>query len=311
MNTMRVSVIIPAYRAAATIRRAIDSVLAQTHPVHEIIVVDDGSPDEQVSLVQAAYGDRVMLIGQPHGGAARARNCGIERSSGDVIAFLDADDYWEPMKIEHQLAILERHPEVALIAGRWFEQQPGGERYVAREPDAGFCDRILRHTGPMAFYLATIVWTGTVLICRDALGDARFVPGLEPAEDRDLWVRVIDSRAIWLQSQPLATAVLQHGSLSRSSIDRDCRSMLNVIERHRARLGPNAARLWRAYVLFLWASDDRMPGRATVRLLHSLLLWPRPFGEISSAPPFVRLKRLAVLFAIAVKVRRVDTRLQQ
>src|SRR4051794_23797374 len=121
-----VSVVIPAFRAARTIGRAIDSVLAQTYPASELLVVDDGSPDDLAAAVEP-YGDRVTFIRKPNGGAASARNLGVDRSQGDLVAFLDADDYWEPHNLARQVEILGQ-PDVGLPASRYFEQPPGTER---------------------------------------------------------------------------------------------------------------------------------------------------------------------------------------
>src|SRR5665213_1535655 len=99
---MTVSVVIPAYNAELFIARAIDSVLSQTTPVSEIIVIDDGSTDSTLDLVRG-YGDKVRLIAQSNGGPARARNVGVAISSGKYVAFLDADDWWDPDKTKQQL----------------------------------------------------------------------------------------------------------------------------------------------------------------------------------------------------------------
>src|SRR5262245_46890815 len=127
MTEPTISVIIPAYRAAGTIRRALDSVFAQTHLPDEVIVVDDGSPDDLANALQP-FQDRVTLIPKTNGGAASARNLGIDRCRGDVIAFLDADDYWYPTKLERQVAILTAYPEVGLVAGWFHEEAPGAGR---------------------------------------------------------------------------------------------------------------------------------------------------------------------------------------
>src|SRR5262245_13313488 len=116
---MSVSVVIPAYRASGTIGRAVVSLLHQTRTPDEILVVDDGSPDDLAAAL-APYCDRVTLVRKENGGAASARNLGIDRSRGDLIAFLDADDYWEPTKLERQLSIFRRHPEVGLVASRFY-----------------------------------------------------------------------------------------------------------------------------------------------------------------------------------------------
>ncbi len=103
MNSLpKVSVVVPAYNAAATIEKTLDSILAQTVTPSEIIVVDDGSSDATCEVV-ARYGDRVRVISQANAGPAAARNHGIRESQFDWIALLDADDTWLPEKLECQL----------------------------------------------------------------------------------------------------------------------------------------------------------------------------------------------------------------
>lgn len=100
----RVSIIIPAYNAEDYIRDAVDSALAQTHPDCEVIVVDDSSTDD-TPLVLKGYGDRIIVHRQANTGVAGARNTGARLSTGDWVAFLDADDVWRPAKVASQLAI--------------------------------------------------------------------------------------------------------------------------------------------------------------------------------------------------------------
>jgi glycosyltransferase involved in cell wall biosynthesis len=294
---MRVSVVIPAYKAAGTICRTIDSVLAQTHPAHEIIVVDDGSPDDQVEVIRQAYADRVLVIRQPNGKTAKARNAGIDRATGDAVAFLDADDYWEAEKLEKQLAILRRFPEVGLVAGTWFSETPGEGRtapptHSLRRVDY---DQVLRVRKAEIVRIAAVTWTGMVLIRREALGDERFVSGLEPAEDRDLWIRMLRHPA-YLLLEPLATAVLEPGSISRTNLDVDCEKMMRVIQRNRGVLGFAGYRLWRSYTLFRWSAMDPVQAPSLRRLAYSWLMWPFPYQPYLPAARLVRAKRLAVLF---------------
>jgi glycosyltransferase involved in cell wall biosynthesis len=105
--------LIPAWNAADTIGRAIESVLRQTAPVSEIVVIDDGSTDE-TSAVVAAIGKPVRLLHQRNAGPEAARNRGIAESSGHLIAFLDADDVWISNKIERQLSVMHERPQVGV-----------------------------------------------------------------------------------------------------------------------------------------------------------------------------------------------------
>jgi glycosyltransferase involved in cell wall biosynthesis len=256
-----VSVIIPAYRAAHTINRAVDSLFAQTRAPDEILVVDDGSTDDVVPAL-SRYGQRVTLIRKSNGGAASARNLGIERSRGELVAFLDADDYWEPKKLEKQLKILRAHPQVVLVASRYYAQPPGGDRTGPHpELDDLHGGHVLVLGGPEAFELATKVWTTTVLVRRSTLGEHRFVSGLEPAEDRDLWVRLIVSGPVFFDPEPLATWVLEPNSLSRSSIDTDCGNMLRVVRRNAGLLGQEGLRYWEAHTFRRWAGNHLAQGR--------------------------------------------------
>jgi hypothetical protein len=110
----RVSVIIPAKNAAQWIRDAIMSVLAQTVPAHECIVVDDGSTDG-TAQVAGEFAQSVIVTSAGGRGVAAARNAGAAIATGDYLAFLDADDLWLPRKLELQLAAFRRDPELGLV----------------------------------------------------------------------------------------------------------------------------------------------------------------------------------------------------
>jgi glycosyltransferase involved in cell wall biosynthesis len=108
----RVSVGIPAYNAAATIRAALDSVLQQTYPLHEILVLDDGSTDETFAIVES-YLPRVKIRRQSNHGLAAARNVLCEWAEGDLVAFIDSDDLWHPRYIEKQVRLYLEYPQAA------------------------------------------------------------------------------------------------------------------------------------------------------------------------------------------------------
>jgi glycosyltransferase involved in cell wall biosynthesis len=268
---LSVSVIIPAYNAAATICRAVESALGQTHRPREILVVDDGSPDSaEIKQALAPFGWEVTLLSKPNGGAASARNYGIDHACGEWLAFLDADDYWEPEKLDRQLAIVQRHPQVAVVGCRWYEQIPGQERVASKVENEPYCGQVWELQGAEAFRLACNVWTGSLLVRREALHSERFLTGLEPAEDRDLWVRLILSNPTYLLPDLLSTYVQEPGGISRTNIDRDCQNMLKVLHRNADLLGPADMREHQARIYRRWASVYLARGEPSKARPHAL-----------------------------------------
>ncbi|MBM3883621.1 MAG: glycosyltransferase [Verrucomicrobia bacterium] len=125
-----VSVIIPAYLAEHSLPATLDSVWAQTLPAHEVIVINDGSPDRTADVVRR-YGDRIIYIEQENAGQGAARNRGLERATGEFVAFLDADDYWRPEFLSRCVAFLRAHPEtVAVSTGCILKLRDGRERVL-------------------------------------------------------------------------------------------------------------------------------------------------------------------------------------
>jgi glycosyltransferase involved in cell wall biosynthesis len=113
---VRVTVLIDTYNYGRFIEEAIDSVLAQEFPpeVMEILVVDDGSTDDTAERV-GKYGNRIQYSYKPNGGQASGLNFGIARARGEIVAFLDGDDYWLPGKLQRVVAEFEKHPETGMV----------------------------------------------------------------------------------------------------------------------------------------------------------------------------------------------------
>ena len=117
-STRLVSVVVPLFNGAATIRRTLDSVLAQTWRELEVLVIDDGSTDigPQIVVQVATADNRVRLFSQPNAGVAAARNLGAVQARGEFLAFIDADDLWAPEKLELQVAAAQAGgPNVGLV----------------------------------------------------------------------------------------------------------------------------------------------------------------------------------------------------
>ena len=114
----KISVVIPAYNAEHTIKETIESVLQQTFSDFELIVINDGSTDRTLEVVQSITDSRLNVLSYENGGLSVARNRGIYQATGEFIAFLDADDLWTSDKLELQLAALQEHPDAG-VAYSW------------------------------------------------------------------------------------------------------------------------------------------------------------------------------------------------
>lgn len=114
---MMISVIMPVYNGALYIAEAIESIAAQNIHDLEIIIVDDGSTDDTGRIVQRISEPKIHYIHQDNNGPSSARNAGIRRAKGNLIAFLDADDCWPVSKLQHQLSFLQQNPTTDIVAG--------------------------------------------------------------------------------------------------------------------------------------------------------------------------------------------------
>lgn len=186
-----VSVIIPAYRAEATIARALKSVAAQTLPPKEVILVDDGSPDDTAVVAEACrdgMGDIALkIVRQENAGAGSARNRAIEESSSEFLAFLDADDEWLPEKLARSFDVMTSR-ELALVA----------HNYIAIHADGSTaqtdCAATFRQGDDpfVTLFLKGYLSTATLVTRRDlVLKAGGFDEHLLNAQDFELWLRIL------------------------------------------------------------------------------------------------------------------------
>ncbi len=189
-SPLAVSVIIPAFRVTAYIAETLDSVLAQTAPALEILVVNDGCPDTAgLRAALAPYLHHIRYVEQASGGPSKARNTAIAQARGDVLAFLDGDDLWAPTFLASQGAILAGNADAVLV---WADSQPfgtGGDSaptLMTSEPPSGECDVAALLTG------RCVVFTSTTVARRRAVVDAGgFDETLTRCEDFDLWLKLV------------------------------------------------------------------------------------------------------------------------
>ena len=253
-----VSAIVPAWRAAATIGRALASIAAQTVPPREVIVADDGSDDGTAAAAEAAgrafSRSRFVLLRTSHGGAGAARNAALKAASGELVAFLDADDEWLPAKIERSLAhavdvVLVSHDYTLVADGREAVGDCARHFRAARDP-------------ALALFERNFIATSTVMARREAvLAAGGFDPGLPSAHDYDLWLALLlaPQARFHVFPGPLARCHVMPGSIT-SRIEERRRCSMAVLERHAPRLrqrtaAPDKAALMRAAVVHYEAAS--------------------------------------------------------
>jgi hypothetical protein len=207
----RVSVVIPAYQAAALIDGALASVFAQSFTDYEVLVINDGSPDTaELKKVLKPFESRLRYLEQENAGPGAARNTGIREARGEWIAFLDSDDLWDPEFLREQIGYLEAHPSVdlvyadALLIG---DTDLRGRTFMQASPSAGEAtfESLLRRE-------CTIL-TSSVVARRQALLDAGlFDPRFFHSEDFDLWLRVAHRGGRLAYQKKILGSKRSHGS---------------------------------------------------------------------------------------------------
>lgn len=116
-----ISIVMPTYNRADFIIETIESIQKQTYRNWELIIVDDGSTDNTSTMVEHLADDRISYYKEPHFGMENARNTGLRKTNGELIAFMDSDDLWAKGKLEKQVSIFEEHPEVSFCLTSGFE----------------------------------------------------------------------------------------------------------------------------------------------------------------------------------------------
>lgn len=220
------SIVIPAYNVENYLAEAIESALGQTHAPIEIIVVNDGSTD-RTHQIMAEYASQIVEVHQKNGGLSAARNAGIRASTGEVVGLLDADDRWDPRRVQKCLELLASRPRVGFVTtdAHLIDEQgtPIGRRYYEGDrtfPSSGFAQRIVRRN---------FVFSSTLI--RRALLElvGGFDETLNSVEDYDMWLRLLLTGAEpALVDEPLADYRIRSDSLSadRTTVDRSARRVL-------------------------------------------------------------------------------------
>ena len=216
---MKVSVVLPVRNKGPHLARAIDSILAQTYSDFELLIVDDNSSDNSMKIIQSYDDSRIQVIQrtEPGPGGYAARNKAIEQSNCDWIAFLDADDAWEPHHLEHSVEAINSHPDAAIVAGGWSSIYKGvssQHQYQVKNQHKGI------HKVTLNDYLVSLLsgvrvcCTPVVVANRQKLISVGMFPDKRTKKGGDLylWIRLLSKYSFF--SSPHKAALVYRDSVN-------------------------------------------------------------------------------------------------
>ena len=193
MTLPAVSVAMPLYNKEREVLRAVASVQEQTVTTWELLVINDGSTDRGPDIVRSLRDPRIRVFDQSNGGVSAARNRGIREAKSDLVAFLDADDVWNPEFLAIILDLRTRFPQCAVFGTRYLIRHPNGSSFPARI--RGLPDNMIDGEIPDYFLVAAQsappLWTSAVAVTRQALEAVGGFPvGISTGEDLLTWARL-------------------------------------------------------------------------------------------------------------------------
>ncbi len=290
-----VSVIIPTYNNGRFLPEAIESVFAQTVQPVEIIVVDDGSTDDTLERLRP-YATRISYLYQANQGVSAARNLGLREASGDFIAFLDSDDVWHPRKLEVQLEVFGKRPDLGLLAAAGFQWPDSTFPHIRGEPESS-----LRLISWAQLVVKNRLVTSSVMIRTPILKCAgEFDTQMQSSEDRDLWLRVGKLSLIGNLTMPLTGYRDLPASLSKHAWKAQ-RGMLRILEKldQQKAWGKSVLLRRKAYSYAYHActcmhNNERSYLRSVINLAKSFMWYPLPYRRAEVQTAFERPKRLIV-----------------
>ena len=205
-----ISVIIPCYNHGGYLGKAIDSVLGQSYPNVEVIVVDDGSSDD-TREVAAAYGEKVRYIYKENGGLSAARNTGLEHAKGAYIVFLDADDWLYPKALQTNLHYLNLHPTAAFVSGSHIRIFIEKNIIKPEKQD-------LKHDHYTSLLLYNYIGVpASVLYHRWVFDQFQFDVNLKSCEDYDLYLKVARRYPVYHHNEMVAAYRMHSSSMSTNT----------------------------------------------------------------------------------------------
>jgi len=293
----KVSVIIPAYNAMNFLPITLESVFNQSFTDYEVIIVNDGSADGIEEWADNIHDSRVRLFSQVNQGSSVARNTGLANAEGEYIAFLDADDLWDCTKLEKQVYVLEKNPEVGLVYTWVGSANPQGETQgkVRRHSVEGNVWKVLIQHNFVECGSNAMVRR----ICFETVG--QFDPSLPYGQDWDMWLRIAACYPFKVIKEPLIFYRIHPKNKSRNwklmeqSYNRIFEKVFALAPQHLQHLKSRSYGI--AYLRIAWKSLQNSGGEYEQALYFQKqaivycpsLIYSREYARLTLASLLVRL----------------------
>jgi len=221
-----VSVILPTYNRSNILSRAIESVLIQTYENLELIIVDDASTDDTEEVVSSYEDDRINYIQKTDNqGGAAARNTGILKSDGEIVAFIDSDDEWAPSKLQKQVDVFIKDAKVGVV-------YTGTTLVNNSKKTKGKVPTEKGYIYNKQLYMDNISPTSAVAVRRECFTlVGLFDPSLEARQDYDLWLRLSRNYKFDYVSESLVTIYREHEDRISSNISNRIQGQLRILKK--------------------------------------------------------------------------------
>ena len=285
---LRFSLVVPVHNKGPHVARAIESVLAQSYPHFELLIIDDASTDDSLQAILKFEDERIRLLKRstPGPGGYAARNLGVREAQHDWIAFLDADDEWTPEHLSRCADIIAAEPSARFIGAGFVYRDAQGEVLRVRcEPSATLFERadfgaILEN---MAFCVPTVVIRKELLISAGGFPEGQMTRG----GDIDTWLRVMErSNEVLLANHCAAIVYLA----ATNRVTQTCRytedeirntALKSMIDRHQGELKKQLKKFYNQAIVFAWQQNWQLGVKNNFSLLPRLYYTVEPLKYLS------------------------------
>lgn len=211
MNNPKISVIVPVYNAEQYLHRCVDSILAQTFPDFELLLIDDGSKDRSAEICDeyAWKDDRVRVFHKENGGVSSARNFGLDNAKGEWVSFVDADDIIYSNNLDILFEVGKNNPTINFVIGNYFYKMGNNKKSGSK-----LNSQVLYNPFELLYENKLTIRAGVILVKYNVISTFRFDEKITVNEDTKMWINLLSSSKTYFINSFIHEYVMDNSSLS-------------------------------------------------------------------------------------------------